>query len=178
MTKHPSVLGESYVYEDEFEMLCTLLPRNGSLLEVGTAAGVTAAAIADKHPEAYIMCVDTFKDVNHNNSACDEGNWALWRRNQRQGMHLWVGDLASYLAQTNRKFSLAFVDADHSRDGCARDLRLAARHAKVLAVHDYGLPEVSAWPGVKEAVDEFVSCGMWRITQCVRSLCVLTTRTS
>lgn len=50
----------------------------------------------------------------------------------------------------------AFIDADHSYEACKEDLELWApkvRAGGIVAGHDYG----AIWPGVVEAVHEYVA---------------------
>lgn len=56
-----------------------------------------------------------------------------------------------------RSQDFVFIDADHSYEGCKRDIeawRERVRVGGLLCGHDYGQPE---FPGVQRAVDEFVA---------------------
>ena len=57
-----------------------------------------------------------------------------------------------YLARESPDVEFAFIDGDHTKDGCLTDLRNCARimESGVICVHDYACE-----PGVREAVDEW-----------------------
>jgi len=59
---------------------------------------------------------------------------------------------------TDLMFDTALIDGDHSKEGCARDLRAVSRITRYdIMIHDY---RDDSHEGVREAVDEFG--GAWK----------------
>ena len=153
---YPGFHGQSWIGAGELDWLIGRLPPVGTLIEVGTACGVTAAKIATAWPTLQVFCIDPFPDFRM--SHVEPNRPTLWRLNQRQNMKLWVGDLESFGAVALSVWADAvLVDGDHVKAFVASDLRHAAdmlRPGGTIYAHDYHEP---ALPDVMAAVDAF--CG-------------------
>ncbi len=174
----PGVAGLIRTTRRELACIIELLPPKSRLLEIGTASGGTAARIADARPDVQITCLDIFAEWPNPAFTHRPFNW---RTNQRPNMHLWIGDLASFSAQSWALFDVILIDGDHTEAGVERDLALAPNlltHDGLLLAHDYTDP---GWPGVRAAVDRFCEDSSrnsyegfgWRVDECCWSLAVL-----
>lgn len=168
------VHGLSFMHLAEVEFLYhRLRETDGNLLEIGSAAGATVAALLHACPEARATCVDKFYDFTED-AVNDSGEAHLlsWFRNclaVNRRMSLIVGDFQNTLSLPQfANFDLILLDANHSFVSVAMDLLHLWRIARecriqvtnqvylsvspdaVLILHDYGSP---SWPGVTEAVD-------------------------
>lgn len=71
------------------------------------------------------------------------------------------------------RIDLLFIDADHRYEAVKADLEVWLRWVKPdgkIALHDYANPD---FPGVRQAVDEFIAAGQWRICEAVDTIVVL-----
>jgi len=136
--------GLSKLRDGQFEALSAAMAGHCRMLEVGTLYGVTAAMLAEAHPDARVLSVDIFEELTP----------ACWLQNRRPNQSLFVGTLLRlHVMAPECRFDLIFVDADHRYEACRQDLNLAARMLAPggrLFAHDYGFRE-----GVTKAVDEF-----------------------
>lgn len=160
----PGLAGHSWLRRAELGWLAANVPASGLLVEVGTAAGVTAAVLADAAPGLTILCVDTFVDLDAPHVAGpDPLRPTLWVRNRRPNMRLFVGTLVDLLALALVEADAVFVDGDHSEAGVAADLEGAVAMLApggTIFVHDYG---DGHWTGVKPAVDRFCAKHGFRV---------------
>lgn len=163
--------------------------KNGdTLVEVGTLFGKSALFMAqrvkesgkrltfyvvDKWDEGDIVYLDVTgnmcKDMIHQYGSM-MGAFAYHLK--QSGLREYIKVLrmdsaqaASLIAPDIRALSFVFIDADHSYEGCTRDLH-AWELASVMAGHDY-----VAYPSVRKAVDDFFNGrsevetvgGSWRV---------------
>lgn len=175
---YPGLQGLSWVTPNELRLLTQSVVAGDRVLEVGTAAGVTAARLADEAAPGLLVCVDTFVyRADPHRADSDAERWAKWRANARPCMRLWYGDLGSFAAvAAPAAFDVALVDADHTLPGVLSDLVLAARLVRpggLLLAHDYGDPN---WPDVTAAVDHFARTFGHALVERVGSLVVLRAR--
>lgn len=163
----PNTVGPAILEERVLPAIAAAVPPAGLFVELGTWCGALAAHLADAHPGATILSVDTFADHNLGPMA--------WWMNARENMRLFVGRSAEFFdlirAGNTRPVGI-LIDADHREAGVLADLREAsatiAPGGRILA-HDYGDPN---WTGVKAAVDRFCSETGWTIEE---HLCTLVT---
>lgn len=125
------------------------LPRlyeaaKGDCLEIGVRSGVSTSALLAGIEErgGHLFSID----VNSCPVFMGHRQWTLYHADS-------VKDHASlnYLMQTD--FEVAFIDGDHSYEGALSDLKNFGGKAKRIFVHDTDAPD---FPGVRQAVDEFV----------------------
>jgi predicted O-methyltransferase YrrM len=163
------MIGRTYVTDDQFAALDQLVPANGSFLEVGSGAGITAARMATG--SRLVVCVDNYPDLDAPQVIEDDGDrWAAWRLNTPASVRLWRGDLTSFRRISDYRFDVAFIDADHTMPNAAFDLVDAAWMARTIVAHDYGEPK---HPDVAVAVDGFCRRYGWRIAKTVEFMAVL-----
>lgn len=154
---YDGVLGHSWLSKSELGWLISRLPASGIFVEVGTAAGATAAMIAGARPGLRVVCVDTFVDVDAPHVvAYDPVRPNLWHANRRPNMNLFLGTLPELarLAPGLRADAI-LVDGDHGEAGVLADLEVAdAMLAEGGAIYAHDCDE-PGHPGVTVAVDRF-----------------------
>ena len=156
--KIPGFAGHSLITDTEREAVLDIIPQSspgGHFLEIGTFAGATLAYWADRRPNVTFQSIDIFESWRKHVGPEALSAWFA-NNGHRPNCRLFVGTSEQFaLAHRSEWYSVAFVDGDHSRDGCYRDLRVVRRlllHGGTIAVHDFGSKR---HPGVTEAVDQF-----------------------
>jgi predicted O-methyltransferase YrrM len=172
------LIGKTYVTSEELAHLESLVPLNGTFLEVGTAAGITAARIARMSAGRQVVCVDKFVDLGDPQVIADDGDrWTAWRLNVPPGVILWRGDLSSFRRFARPKaFDVIFIDADHLHPAVGFDLTDSLELVKeggLITAHDFGN---SFWTAPREAVLMFCDRYGWTVREQVGSLVVLAKR--
>jgi predicted O-methyltransferase YrrM len=136
----------------------------GDLLEIGSYHGRSAAVLAAHlmQGERLHVC-DAFEapvEDDYADPATPEALWDTIRRVNPQLARARVEIHAMYSTDLDfdrdQRFRFVHVDGGHGRDVALHDLRLARTHllpGGIIAVDDYEHP---AWPGVTEAVDDFL----------------------
>jgi hypothetical protein len=172
MIRYPDLLGATWVQPAQLAALDCLIPAHGNFLEVGTAAGITAAKLAK--PGRTVVCVDTFCDADSPQVIEQDGDrWTAWRRNNPHAC-LWRGDLKSFRDFSRISlFDVILIDADHRGSAVSEDLMnsiLLVKPGGVICAHDYGDP---VWTEVQGAVDGFCERFGWRIIEQIGAMVVL-----
>lgn len=136
----------------------------GAIAEVGVAEGRYSLEMVQWAPVTRLYLVDRW--ASHPGQKGDGGFPQLWHQNNlREAKHRLFNfkDKVEFLrgesvlmveTLLNESLVLVYIDADHSYEGCARDLRAWSKKVKpggFIACHDYLTPQY----GVKRAVDEF-----------------------
>lgn len=150
--------------------LALQVPYGQAIVELGVFQARTALLMAwgaSQGNHAHVWGIDAW-DLEGNTYAppfTDPGtrNWAYYNvmsHGFNSGITL-IHDFSENVARdwSGPGIGLLFIDADHSKEGALKDIRLWAPHlaeGAVIAVDDYGHPD---WPGVAEAVDELVAEG-------------------
>tara|TARA_E500000178_G_scaffold333315_1_gene368085 strand:+ start:5396 stop:5884 length:489 start_codon:yes stop_codon:yes gene_type:complete len=122
-----------------------LIIDNGymSMAEIGVRDGRTTFYLLDKIPYLKIYAVDTDIRLFYNETIKEKYSDRLIPIN---------GDSA-VVAERVPKVDLVFIDADHSYDGCRKDIQLYSKRINgggCLSGHDID------FPGVNKAVSELV----------------------
>ena len=122
-----------------------LIVDNGymSMAEIGVRDGRTTFYLLDKIPYLKIYAVDTDIRLFYNETIKEKYSDRLIPIN---------GDSA-VVAERVPKVDLVFIDADHSYDGCRKDIQLYSKRINgggCLSGHDID------FPGVNKAVSELV----------------------
>jgi hypothetical protein len=170
-----NIAGQLLIESDAvLQSICDAIPKDGTLIELGTWCSGTAAAVADARPDAYVIAVDDFGDCHARGIAYQRAILSLVNCLCRPNLSLLIG----HTQTIGRRLAsgccdVCIVDADHTTEGCLADLRLAARlvgERGTILAHDYQ----PAWPDVAAAVDRFLAdTPTWRIVSQVESLVCL-----
>lgn len=155
---------EGFMHPCEVEKL-TELAAGREVLEVGSFKGLSAWAMG--FSAKSLTAVDTFK-ANSGGQLQGEENDTLpdFKRAIARYSHYHVSHYVGTSEEARRvltsDYDMIFLDANHELQAVRRDIELwhpRVRPGGVLVFHDYGH---SAFPGVKEAVDEvFGSLGAY-----------------
>lgn len=159
------------------EEIIARLPTNGPLrgAEVGVLRGHNARVLLQQRPQLSLHLVDVWGQQPANSSYVRSRDGharkstAQWQQtfNAAKRAVNFAGDRVTFhrmqssaaaAAVPDRSFDFVFVDADHSYDGCKRDLDAWLPKVKPggwIGGHDYDHPrEKRGHWGVKPAVDE------------------------
>lgn len=161
--------------ETRFETLIRLIEENNFeyILEIGLGAGTTAREILDKLVDkiAVYYGIDPFieyndyrNDINGTHGRIVENRNKLAHIKERykgatsgKFMHITEFSSVASLQFSEETLHLIFVDGNHSYDYVKTDIQLFYPKLKVggiMAFHDY---YDAKFPGVRSAVDQFVS---------------------
>jgi hypothetical protein len=138
--------------------------------ELGVFAGAMSEALLRGHSGLHLDMVDSWRGDGQ--SYLGDGDWHATLSQKQQGdfyaMAVRRTDFARdrrtiHIAETDAvqsrgDYDFVFIDADHSYEGCSRDIRLWAPRIKSggwLCGHDYGHPNPQF--GVTRSVDEYVA---------------------
>lgn len=133
-------------------------------VELGSWQGASAIPVARsiRRWGGTLTCVDTWGGDIHEQHGQPWNAWMLLSCVRNMASSGVVGNIRLIPTTTrdaaeywNEPIDYLYVDADHSYEGAAEDLRLWARHVKpggLLLGDDYGH---HSFPGVKIAWDEF-----------------------
>jgi precorrin-6B methylase 2 len=165
----------SWTSEAERECLAALakeVKAGGLIVEIGALYGAITSVLAMNAPDAQVTTIDRFKWSPLADFPL--GSVAISDRLARLGVcNVKIVDANSVdVGKTwTAPIDLLVVDGDHHYAGVKADLENFGPHAQVIAAHDYGN---DAWPGVKQAVDEFLSgYPEWMRERVVNMLAVL-----
>lgn len=163
-----------YMYTNEvpfLKELANLLPDNPIVVNIGAGAGTSGLAFMESRGDLFLITIDITAESSpfgcleaEENELRKAGYWDEHRNLQihqdssHVGRH-WGGD----------KLDLIFIDGEHSYAGCVADITAWMPHLKpggIIAVHDYkkhelpvdyaNSPHPKPWPGVDQAVDEYL----------------------
>jgi len=158
-------IGLSLCLREDIEFILRYLPRNGTLIEVGTFQGVTASILASFRPDTKIISIDPFNGLGWSigTSPTREECIDTWHRNVggNTNQRLFVGTLEEYINSTEYEAGdVIFIDGDHTKLGCLVDLRLSMKAIKPtgrIMGHDYKVPDSKESREVGEALDIFLA---------------------
>jgi predicted O-methyltransferase YrrM len=155
---------------EELDLLFSLIPPKGIVLEIGTFHGATVAQLAIKNPDVTFYSIDPL-------------HWKRaglkWYDNRQPNMRLLTGTSDDLVVlQTGRVFDLIIVDGDHSYDACYSDLKISSKLIKpgcLIVVHDYakGTLRRTLARAVVRAVNHFCRIWKYKIRQVVGTMAVL-----
>jgi predicted O-methyltransferase YrrM len=155
---------------EELDMLFSLIPQKGSVLEIGTFHGMTAAQLAIKNPNVWFFSVDPL-------------HWKRaglkWYENRQPNMRLITGTSSDLMVlKVGRVFDLIIVDGDHSYSACYNDLKISSKLIKAgcpIVVHDYakGTLRKTVARAVVRAVNHFCNRTKYKIREIVGTMAIL-----
>lgn len=171
-TAHNLVDWQNYLYHDEVDLLHRLAARiqktphhcaaNPVFVNIGAGSGTSTIALLEGNSDAICYSVDIRADespeLTNEHLRLPETNPTIARRVIR----IW-GDSRKVGRVWPFGADLVFVDGGHEYSEVKEDIE--AWYDKIwaggiIAFHDYGLKETDGseqWPGVRKAVDEWVS---------------------
>jgi len=145
---------EGWMDLDELQWLHEKARGMKSIAEIGSFKGRSTHALASGCP-GDVTCVDHFDPEHLRPIQGDEVYQEFWanmcRFDNVRVVRKWSVDAAAEFP--DGEFDMVFIDAHHTYESCAADIRawrLKAR--RLLCGHDY----CSGWPGVIQAVDELI----------------------
>ena len=133
------------------------LPRlyaaaKGNCLEIGVRTGVsTSALLAGIEDHGGHL---TSLDIEACHVFTGHPAWTFFQADT-------VKNIAALKELTHKDWDILFVDGDHSFEGALSDLSHFGEKAKRIFVHDTDAPD---FPGVKQAVEEFVKQAKRKVT--------------
>lgn len=151
--------------KEAYRRLVGEVEDGSTIMEIGVFEGSSLVAVSDiiKRKGLNIVAVDLFDALNKEIDGISVFSDGLLKRFMG---YMRKADLRptvicgesedAFRAMMTKKFSLIFIDADHSYEGVKKDIANLwplVKHGGVLAGHDYGIN----YPGVKQAVTEFIS---------------------
>lgn len=152
---------------------------SGTFIEVGCFLGRSLCHLGELVKKSgkpiRVIGIDTCRGsgiengVDHHAQAIKEGGGTFAGTLHRNIIECGLADTVEIIVSTSEKAStlfgfqsveFVFIDADHSYEGCKKDIELWRPKIKlggVCAGDDYGIPgEPPIWPGVRMAVDELL----------------------
>ena len=149
----------------EKEFMLTLLPTSGTMIEIGTWHGVTAAWFAKSLPNLRIISVDPLVRKEH---------LKRWTENAHHNQTLIQKKSMDTVEElSGQEYEAILIDGDHSEEAVYEELinyaPLVTRTGRIF-LHDYG---DDFTPGVALAVNRFVEDANWKIYKQDQSLVVL-----
>lgn len=151
--------------------------------EVGVFAGAMSAWLLRRLPGLTLWMVDSWLPTERQPKAYrDCGDWHARQSREQQERYysaarqavafagdrariIRMGSIAASSEIEDNTLDFAFIDADHSYEGCAADIRVWLPKLKpggLVCGHDYDHPLKTRF-GVKRAVDEAVARQGWRL---------------
>lgn len=177
---YPGLRGESWLSYPELVSVMSQLPTEGTVIEVGTASGATAAVLARSRPRVSFRCLDIFTESSPDSPPdcadrlAGQDRQRNWFHNSCSNMVLICKTLQDAIACGDVDLAAAravLIDGDHTYEGVAADLAVCAQELPPLIFcHDYDCP---SWPGIKTAVDEFLVRAGYVMTNRCNSLVTL-----
>lgn len=177
---YPGRVGVAWTSRDEISFLVESTPLQGTVLEIGSASGVTASVIAEMRPDARVVSVDSYPVSPPSDSARSKfPDWEHvermnnWRRNRRENQSLFIGDISQLNRICCAKFDWIFIDGGHLFDEVFSDLCVAEKMLSdggLLFCHDFHDPN---WFQVTEAITRFCERSDFVVDKQVGSIAVL-----
>lgn len=146
--------------------------KNPVVAEIGVDNGKTSKRLLKNHPSVILHMVDWWKAPDKNNSYASSGasipgkgkeyfertyqNCRAIYNQYKKRCFIHRGDSLKIVDKFNDNyFDLVFIDADHSYEGCIKDIKAWYPKVKlggIICGHDYDHPDQGE---VKKAVDEY-----------------------
>lgn len=171
-----------YLYEAELPFLkelANMLPDNPVVVNIGAGAGTSGLAFMEARRDLTLVTIDITaesspfgcleaEEVELKKSGFweQDRNFQLHEDSKKAGME-WE-EYSEHL-DLDIPLDMVFVDGDHSYLGCRGDILAWLPHIKpggIIAIHDYkkaelpvdyaNSPHPKPWPGVDQAVDEYL----------------------
>ena len=160
------------LFDTRDEMVEKLVPKNGVYAELGVFTAQFSNKLYSMLRPSKLVLVDLFNDRNSGSGDQDGNNFShanlitVYEKIKHDTRFTVIrGDTSSIiLSFPDQTFDMIYIDADHSYEGCKKDLNAALKKVKAggwIMGHDYEINHAKArtnWVfGVYQAVNEFCS---------------------
>ena len=145
------------ILRDRYALVRSLPKEYQVGVEVGVRNGMYSEYILMNNTNLTLYSIDPWEDnyqMTESEKMFEECSWRLKKFNERSKMIKgWSPQVTEQF--DNNFFDFVYIDADHSYESIEKDIEAwwpKIKHGGILSGHDYG----GNWPGIKQAVDEFV----------------------
>ena len=152
-----------WMSERELLWLATQASQRSLIVEFGSLHGRSSRALADNMRPGKLWCVDPWAGeyYQEDGTPVPLSTYVMPYFVQNMQDHIDEGRVIpfrqfSYRFSLPFKVDMVFIDGDHRYETVVKDIKKAyelLKHGGLICGHDYGHP---AWPGVKQAVTEWV----------------------
>ena len=182
-----------YLFIDELAALKRLaadLPPDPTIVNIGAGGGTSGLAFMESRGDLHLITIDIQDESSPFGCLEAERRMLLeagYPKSMQQKWNQIHGD--SKTVSLLDPVDMAFIDGDHSYEGCAGDIAAWWPQIKpggIMAIHDYDkervflgrddaevTPHSSAWPDVDRAVSEFIETALHEKYEVVDTLIVL-----
>jgi hypothetical protein len=153
--------------------LLNFIPKNGIVVEMGVCAGEFSKEILIRTSPSKLFLVDIWGHISLNynddnmvsNPKHEERYRYVFKNFKDDNRVKLIRSLTDSLLELfpENYFDWSYVDADHSYEGCLKDLNISKKIVKengYILGHDY----MYKFPGVIQAVDQFVKENNYYLT--------------
>ena len=152
---------DGFMARDELEWLHSQALKSDSIIELGSWKGRSTIALLEGC-KGSVTAIDNWQGHDPASNgvlerlAKDEDVFSTFMENVKGYSNLRVikadtEDAAHNVAYDIQPADMVFIDAEHTYDGCKKDIKnWLPKAKKVIAGHDY----CDSWPGVVQAVNE------------------------
>lgn len=159
----------------------SMFEQYGTYLEIGVAYGNYSKVMLENLKPEKLFLVDCWEEMPDSSDFYTQENlddayeWVKRKFTYSKEVHIEKMFSNEFMETTNEKFDMVYIDADHTYEGCKRDLELALKVVKedgFICGHDYVLRDIEYDGkrgvnvknyGVVEAVDEFCEKHGWTL---------------
>lgn len=150
---------EGYLHDPEVELLSRLAKnlKKGVIVELGSYMGKSAYAMAFwTNKNVKIYCVDLWNNTGMPNKKIED-SFELFKNNLGEYFKKIIpirSDTSTAANTFNEEIDILFIDADHSYEGCKKDIVAwypKVKKGGIILFHDY----TEKGCGVSRVVDEF-----------------------
>jgi predicted O-methyltransferase YrrM len=181
-----------YLFPDELvalKQIASTLPPNPTIVNIGAGGGTSGLAFMEARPQLDTNLITV--DITDKSSpfGCLAAERQMFEEaGYPRGNQTWRQIHAdSKTVKLDEPVDLVFIDGDHSYYGCAGDILNwwpQLGRCGIMAIHDYNkmavydgreiadAPHPTPWPGVDNAVHEFISIGNFETWYAVDTMAV------
>jgi UDP-2,3-diacylglucosamine pyrophosphatase LpxH len=152
------------------------IPLKGTIVEIGSYRGrsTVVLALGAQPRKGKVYAIDTFEGVKGDTHISghdrDILGYALANNGVTDSVEIITAKSLAAAKKWSKSIDLLFLDGSHEYEDVLADLNAWSPHvAGLIACHDHN----ENWPGVPQAVSEFVAKGDWRVAEQVDATVVL-----
>ena len=119
--------------KEHIALLCEIAEQCENILELGSHAGISTAALALASPKAHIVSVDLCDTVSESDRV---GYWASLGATNIVPVSCTAAEYLTVADKNLPDFDLLFHDAAHG-DGVMPEYEICCRISKTVAIHDF-----------------------------------------